>query len=84
MGQDKTVTSKIIQLIPAYGWFAVYGEKENPDTWKTLPLIAWALVEVKTPDTDLGTVMCGVDVSGGDLSLVRTKPNFLRYRKATE
>jgi hypothetical protein len=64
---------KIIQLIPAEGWLAVYHD-EKTDKFFTLRIAAWALVE----DEDGYRYVTGLNASD-TVETVDEDGNFLRY-----
>lgn len=68
---------KILQVIPAEGWFAVY--KENDGSESSVRLACWALVE-ETDDEFTDNVVVGME-TGYDQSVdfADTAVNFVRY-----
>lgn len=74
--------SKIIQIMPAEGWFAVY-DADDGDDEDFSPLTAWALFEDQHGDRWLaGIDMNGVGPEGNEPC--EADSNFVRYVHASE
>ena len=70
------MSEKIIQIIPADGWFAVFQMDDEAEL--TLPLNCWALFQ----DEDGASRVEGLYVdAAGDCSAAKAASNFLRYKR---
>jgi len=67
---------RIIQIIPAANWDAVYRDGDG-DELKT-PVACWALVEEKEGNCDTFTYVVGLDATD-TVDFCDTMGNFLRY-----
>lgn len=68
---------KILQIIPAAGWFAVYKNEGEPETLS--PLACWALVE----DEEGNTNVQGMDADDY-VDFVEDIGNFSKYSHKPE
>ncbi len=67
---------RIIQIIPASNWCAVYKDTDK-DELKT-PIACWALVEEKEGKGNTFTYVVGLDAAD-TVDFCDTMSNFLRY-----
>jgi hypothetical protein len=72
----KNMGEKIIQIIPADDWFAVF--KMDDDAELSLPLNCWALFLLE----DGSSTIEGVYVdAAGDCTAAKSAGNFVRYKR---
>jgi hypothetical protein len=72
------LSRRILQIIPAEGWLAVYDHSVGDvDDLRTRPLVCWALVEDQT-----GTSVIGMD--GDTVAGVQGSGRFAGYAKTGE
>lgn len=68
---------KILQIIPAPGWYAKYREEDGSETISAMPLVCWALCE---DEAHGGTFVEGCDVDElGEIELAPEASNFCGY-----
>lgn len=67
---------KIIQIIPANNWYALYKQDDAPDEW--VPLVAWAVVKQNGDDFVVGLDACEY------IDFCDETSNFLRYAHESE
>jgi hypothetical protein len=72
----KIMGERIIQIIPADDWFAVF--KMDNDTDLSLPLNCWALFELEDGSSRIEGIY--VDAAG-DCTVAKSAENFVRYRR---
>jgi len=67
--------ARIIEIIPAQGWWAVYGKAGGGDEFSS-PLVCWALVEGTSGERQV----VGIDTDAkGTVEIAAYANNFLRY-----
>jgi hypothetical protein len=72
------MSEKIVQIIPADGWFAVFAMDDGAEL--SMPLNCWALFQ----DEDGSSTIDGVYVdAAGDCSAAKAASNFLRYKRVS-
>jgi hypothetical protein len=70
---------RIVQIIPAQGWWAVYRKREDDGEFSAL-LVSWALVEGSTGEFEV----VGIDADiKGTVEIAAYANNFLRYEMRT-
>ena len=70
---------RIVQIITAQGWWAIYRKGEDDDEFSS-PLVCWALVERATGERQV----VGVDADPkGTVEIAAYANNFLRYELRT-
>ena len=70
------MSDKIIQIIPADDWFAVF--KMDDDAELSLPLNCWALFQAE----DGSSTVEGIYVdAAGDCTAAKSAENFVRYKR---
>jgi hypothetical protein len=67
---------KIIQIIAADDWFAVF--KMDDDSELSLPLNCWALFELEDGSSRIEGIY--VDAAG-DCTVAKSADNFIRYKR---
>lgn len=66
---------RIVEIIPAPGWWAVYGKRDGGDEFSS-PLVCWALVEGTTGERQV----VGIDTDPkGTVEIAPYSDNFRRY-----
>lgn len=79
------LTRRILQIIPADGWLAVYDHTLGDiDDLRTRPLVCWALVEDQTGTTVVGMdadVIAGLQESGRFAGYARVGEPLGRFRR---
>lgn len=66
--------SRIVQIIPAEGWYATYLSEDNSGETKSYPLISFALLEINYADRRVEGIL-------GSGSFARDLDNFLGYTR---
>ncbi len=74
----KIMAEKIIQIIPADDWFAVF--KMDDDAELSMPLNCWALFELEDGSSRIEGIY--VDAAG-DCTVAKSADNFVRYKRLT-
>lgn len=64
---------RIIQIMPADGWYAIYDGHDDGELWEKLA--CWALVEMNDGETEV----VGMDADGYSLQPCFETSNFVRY-----
>jgi hypothetical protein len=72
----KNMGEKIIQIIPADDWFAVF--KMDDDAELSMPLNCWALFQLEDGSSRVEGVY--VDAAG-DCTAAKSAANFVRYKR---
>lgn len=70
------MNEKIIQIIPADDWVAVF--KMDDETELSLPLTCWALFQAEDGSSRIEGIY--VDAAG-DCTAAKSAANFLRYKR---
>jgi hypothetical protein len=66
---------RIVEIIPAPGWWAVFGKGDSDDEFSS-PLVCWALVEGTTGERRV----VGIDTdTKGTVEIAAFANNFRRY-----
>ncbi len=73
---NKNMGEKIIQIIPADDWFAVF--KMDDEAELSLPLNCWALFELEDGSSRIEGIY--VDAAG-DCTVAKSAENFVRYKR---
>ncbi|MGA2788305.1 MAG: hypothetical protein ABSF60_12335 [Verrucomicrobiota bacterium] len=72
------MNEKIVQIIPADDWFAVF--KMDDDAELSMPLNCWALFQ----EEDGSSRIEGIYVdAAGDCTAAKSATNFVRYKRLT-
>jgi len=70
------MNEKIIQIIPADDWFAVF--KMDDEAELSMPLTCWALFQAE----DCSSRIEGIYVdAAGDCTAAKSAANFIRYKR---
>ena len=70
------MSEKIVQIIPADDWFAVF--KMDDDAELSMPLNCWALFQAE----DASSRIEGIYVdAAGDCTAAKSAANFIRYKR---
>lgn len=72
---------KILQIIQANDYVAVYTPEKGSVPCKEIPLVCWALVEHTGYGNDNLQEVIGMEEDSGKILLSPTKKNFIRYRR---
>jgi hypothetical protein len=67
---------KIVQIIPADEWVAVF--KMEDDAELSLPLTCWALFQSDDGSSQIEGIYAD---AAGDCTTARSAPNFVRYKR---
>jgi hypothetical protein len=72
----------IVQIIPADGWSATY-RPDEPESEILVPLVCWALVELRPARTGEAVVVLGMIADGKGTGFADSVPGFTKYAEPT-
>jgi len=78
--RDRNAKRKVIQIIPADGWFARYTDASQDSPDNVYPLACWALVESETGERWVE----GMDSASDGIALAPDTTNFIEYVHTSE